>query len=288
MTFSVAITGANGYVGGLLADALRKEGHHIYSMGRRARPQDEGVFVPFHLGQKNDYAVLDKTDVLIHCAYDFSARSWQEICRINIDASNELLREAHRRGVKKIIFLSSICAYENAKSYYGKAKLAIEKQATLVGAVNLRPGTVFGKNAAGIIGTISAFIRKNRIVPLIGMGGQIFYPCHEDDLTGVVSKLLALPALPATPVTAACKETITYKKLVQFLAKAEHRKVVLLPIPYVFIYALFAILQKLDIHTVRGTDSLINLNNPNLHPDFREAQKLGVIFHPLTLASLRN
>jgi len=277
---SVAITGASGYVGRVLTEHLKGKGFTILPLGRKA-----GDY-PFQLGGDNDYSVLDKAGILIHCAYDFTARAWAEIERINVQGSIELLSKARKRGVSKIIFISSISTYEEAKSNYGKAKLAVEKEAHALGTVVVRPGIVFGKNAGGVIGTMSQFIRKHHIVPLIGNGMQVFYPCHDADLAQAIEKLIVAPVAPAHPITAAGKEPITYKNLMHTLAQCNSTKIMLIPIPSGLLYAVFTLAHTLGIKTKRGADSIVNLNTPNPTPDFRETDRLGLHFRPFSVATL--
>jgi nucleoside-diphosphate-sugar epimerase len=222
----IAITGATGYVGGCLADHLRKDGHDIYGMGRR-----DSDAIRFRLGENNDYTALSGMDALIHCAYDFAPRKWEDIERINVTGTVELLGQARHCGVNKIILISSMSAYAEARSHYGRAKFEAEERSKALGTVVLRPGTVFGKNAGGIIGTMSRFISKYCCVPMIGCGDQPFYPCHSEDLARITTLLLQEPSTPALPVAATCKQTVTYRQMMLALAEAQQKKMLLIPLP---------------------------------------------------------
>jgi len=85
--------------------------------------------------------------------------------------------------VDKIIFLSSISAFEGCRSLYGKAKLEIEKVAADLGATIIRPGLVYGsERPGGMYGSLQRVVARFPIMPLIGSGKHLQYLVHEDDL----------------------------------------------------------------------------------------------------------
>src|ERR1700686_1328361 len=107
--------------------------------------------------------LLDGVDVLIHCAYDMTLRSRDDIWRVNVDGTRKLLDAAVRSDVRLSIVLSSMSAYEGTAQLYGLSKLDIERDAAQVGAVCVRPGLVYGPTAGGMAGALG----KLTALPLI-------------------------------------------------------------------------------------------------------------------------
>ena len=68
-----AVTGATGYLGGRFCDALAAEGYEVRRLVRR--PNLAAGERAFDLTAGLGTGALDGVDLLIHCAYDFTARS---------------------------------------------------------------------------------------------------------------------------------------------------------------------------------------------------------------------
>ena len=177
-SIKVAITGASGYIGSYLVSFLQQRGHRIYEMGRKRCHTEPEFFIPFELGKENHYQKLQKIDVLVHCAYDFSPKTMEEIRSINVAGSIDLLQHAKNAGVSKIIYISSTSSFPEATSNYGRAKYEIELFAEKTGIEIIRPGLVFMKDPKGIIGALNNFVKKFPCIPMVGRGDQIFFPTH--------------------------------------------------------------------------------------------------------------
>ena len=92
-----AITGTSGYVGGRLKAHLQRAGWRIVDWSRRIEPGPSSV--KFQLGQVIDPRAFAGTRTLVHAAYDFQARSWEEIAATNVRGSEKLFRAAQSAGV---------------------------------------------------------------------------------------------------------------------------------------------------------------------------------------------
>src|SRR5215469_281264 len=124
-----AITGASGYVGARLAASLRARGARVLELnrsGRARRPDNEAA--AYSLGDEPAPETLAGMDALIHCAYDFGAHSRGEVWRSNVEGSLRLFAAARTAGVRRMLFVSTVSAYEGCRSLYGQAKLAVEQK----------------------------------------------------------------------------------------------------------------------------------------------------------------
>ncbi len=120
-----AITGSNGYVGGCVKNYFASRAWEILELTRSPKPSSRGI--PFQLGAEISAAALAGVEVLVHCAYDFTPLTLTEIRAVNVAGTEKLFQAARAAGVKKIICISTISAFDGCKSLYGKAKLEIEK-----------------------------------------------------------------------------------------------------------------------------------------------------------------
>ena len=178
---TVGVTGANGYVGSQLRDHFSRQGWTVYSLVRwrgGAQSLPDRV-IPFSLDDGVDPERLRGIDVLVHCAYDFHATRWEEIHRANVLGSLRLVEAACKAGVKRIVLISTMSAFEGCASMYGRAKLEIERATRGDGVAVVRPGLVYGQQAAGMVGALDGFVRLSTVAPIFGGGNQKLYLAHR-------------------------------------------------------------------------------------------------------------
>ncbi|HEY5625178.1 MAG TPA: NAD-dependent epimerase/dehydratase family protein [Dehalococcoidia bacterium] len=271
-----AVTGANGFVGSRIAKHLSQHGE-VREMTRHSE-------LRFALGEPVPDAALAGVDVLVHCAYDFRPKSWRDIKSANVTGTLALFDAARRAGVQRVIFISSMSAFEGCRSKYGRAKLAIERKAREhhTQTVIVRPGLVYDREAGGIVGAMQGFIGRLPVVPLVG-GGQEFYTCHSEDLAQAVLELSDGP-LPEQPVIAAEARSRTYREILSTIAEAGGRKPLFLPVPYLLAYSGLKALEALRVPTGFRSDSLVGLMNADPAPQF---SPLKTTFRPFSEQAIR-
>lgn len=275
------ITGAHGYVGSVIAAALRARGAHTVGLNHRGAASaacDE--VVPYTLGQDVPAGTFDGMDALVHCAWDFTASRWADIKRTNVDGSLRLFAQA--AGVRRIVFISTVSAFEGCKSLYGRAKLAVEQGGRQYGVVAVRPGLVYDdQQPRGMVGALSALIARSPVVPLIGGGGQVLYPCHADDLGHLVAALCATPPPVSGPVVAASSHGLSFKRILADVAARKGRRVVFVPVPYGLVLGGLRSAERLGVKSRLRSDSLVSLVNQNPALDFSSTRAAGVTFRDM-------
>src|SRR5262245_24741927 len=122
MKNSCAITGSSGYVGGCVKNYFATRGWETFELTRRPRPNSRAL--QFQLGDDISSEVLSGMTALIHCAYDFKPLRREEIRAVNIEGSRKILEAARAasrifREPSKIIYISSISAFDGCRSLYG-------------------------------------------------------------------------------------------------------------------------------------------------------------------------
>lgn len=273
-----AITGTSGYVGSALKHYFASKGNEILEL-RRVKHPEEALphVVPYSLGDSPHDPRLTDSDVLIHCAYDFSPLSWEDIHRVNVLGSAKLFEAAAAQGVKKLVLISSISAFEEATSLYGRAKLEMEQEAFKHNGVVIRPGLVFGDTPGGMVGTLKRFITQLPIVPQIG-GNQQMFLVHQDDLATLIEMALARNYAEHSPLYACHQSSLAFKEILRRLAQAARARRLFLPIPWRFAWLGLKTLEVAGHPIGIKSDSLISMMNPNHNPDFAAAQQIGATF----------
>ncbi len=270
---AIAITGASGFVGGAIARAFRQQGAEVLELGRRPAAA-QSQWHPFTLGDDPEALPWEKIGTLIHAAWDFRPHRPEAIESINVQGSLRLLQSAHRHGVRRGVFISSMSAFEGCRSLYGQGKLRIEAEALRLGYAAVRPGLVFGDRPGGTLGSIYRVAKLSPILPLIGDGSFPQYLAHVDDLAALVSRLATSDNAPARPLCAAHPEAVPFRELLQRIGQQLDKRLYLIPIPWPLVLNGIRTLETLRLPTPFRSDSLIGLVYQNQTPDFSEAAAL--------------
>lgn len=275
-----AVSGANGFVGQAVCRAFRARGWTVVALVRHPQSAPDGCEPrSFTLGEPPSPDLLAGVDVLVHAAYDFSLRSWADICRVNAVGSEYLFDAATRAGVKRQIFISSMAAFEGCRSKYGLGKLAAEHAARIRRGVIVRPGVIYGERNGGLAGQIAALAKKTPIVPMIGSGNYPLYTCHVDDLCALLLFLAQTERPPDGTITAAHRSPVTLRGLVE-QGRGGKASASILPIPWRLIATGLSLAELIGLRLAFRSDSVISIVHADRAPDFTALENIPVAFRP--------
>lgn len=270
----IAVTGVGGLVGAAIASALVSQGHGVVSVRFRLE-------VPRLQAQDFSSAQL-----LIHAAYDWRSRKPAEIQRVNVNGSIALLDAAHAAGIRNVIFISSVSAFDGCQSSYGKGKLQIERYVLAAGGLVVRPGMVYGDARRGIYGTLMRLARMP-LLPVFDGGLQPLWFVHREDLAQVVALVAAREwrFLPSRVIAVSADQPITFREVLKTLGLAQGKRVAVIPIPSRLVFGLLQFAELLGMKLPVNSDGLMGLLESNLKPDFQTLRSLGVRPRALTQAT---
>lgn len=267
------LTGSNGYVGSRIHAALMAANHDVIELKR------QNTSTPFELGKPVSSTLFSNGDALVHCAYDFSARSWEEIERVNVQGSIELFKAALASGVRRLIFISSISGFSGCRSLYGRAKLEVEKFVLENGGAVIRPGLVYGDTAGGMIGSLTKVVKNSKFVPVVGSRQKMFL-VHDEDLAALVVYLISASNVPSQPVLAANPTSWEFGDILRKLAETAGTSPVFIPLPWQAVWLALKSFETIGLKLGFRSDSLIGLAYPNPEPDFKLPPACPVQFRP--------
>ncbi len=281
-----AITGSNGYVGGCVKNYFAARGWEILELTRQ--PKSNSRAIKFQLGEEISPSAFENVSALVHCAYDFMPLRWKEIHTVNVEGSQKILEEARAAKVSKIIFISSVSAFDGCRSLYGKVKWEIEKIALENGALVIRPGLVYGSGPGGMFGKLAAQVRKSSVIPIIGNGSQIQFLVHNEDLSAFIEKYAAGKIEIAPQIlTAANEQPWKFKQLLLEIARALGEKPKFIPLPWRFVWAGLKLAELCGLKLNFRSDSLVSLMYQNRSPDFSANAEIGLICRPFQIEKLK-
>ena len=114
----IAITGASGLVGGNLVRALLAQGQSVRALIHRDHRALDDLMVETVSADLTDTASLERAfegaQVVYHLASSISIRmdNWDELQRVNVAGTQNVVEACLRCGVEKLVYFSSIHAYQ--------------------------------------------------------------------------------------------------------------------------------------------------------------------------------
>lgn len=252
-----AVTGASGNFGSYLVNYLSQQGHSVVELGRTHRNKNV-AWHPFKLGDVVDFKALGTVDVLVHAAYEFSSFTAEDVERKNVVPSISLIKQAHQNGVKKIIFISTVSAFDGCESVYGAGKVQVEKVVLELKGVNVRSALMFSDKPEGIVGKLAGIAKKIPLLPLVGASKNL-YVTHLESLSEAIVYIANQGPEFSRTVTLAYPKPYKFKELIAELAKRAGKKVIIFPIPWRLLWIFLVTVEKLKINVGFRSDSLVGL-----------------------------
>jgi len=255
---AVAITGANGYVGGALRAAFAASGYRVIALQRSA-PAAGGTsdYLPYSLEAGPATRLPDDVAAVVHCAYDLRARDRAEIERINLGGTEKLLRAV---GDVPVVLISSMSAFSNTHQIYGRTKLACEDLVAGRGGTSLRLGLVYGSGDAGMIGAL----RKVAALPIVPMlrPDSYQYAVHAEDMAQCVLATVEQPP-PHRVLGVADPRRVPFSEIIRAL-RAASTSAPLRPMPVssALLYRALRTAEAVGLRIGFRADSLLGLMHP--------------------------
>jgi nucleoside-diphosphate-sugar epimerase len=245
------VTGATGFVGSHLAEALRGRGDEVTALVRS--PAKAAALGPLGVrvvaGDLDDAESLARAaegqEVVFHVAGLVAAGSEQEFLQCNRNGTAGLVAAAARARVSRFVYVSSLAAGGPSPrgrpltgsepprpvTAYGRSKLAGEAEVSSGGLpwVIVRPPTVYGPRDREVLKVFR--MARWGVAPVFGDGSQQLSAVHGADLA---QALIAAGTAPGTTgkVYYACHpEVVTGAEFVRAIGRAVGRRIRLLPIP---------------------------------------------------------
>ena len=199
----VLVTGATGFVGPKVANAIVDAGHEVRVLERkpgswskagiRCQEAAQGDMTdPQSLRQ-----AVEGRDVVVHLVAIRQGRP-EQFEQIMVDGTRSLIAAAKEAGVKRFVLMSALGTTEETKDlvpYYG-AKWQQERDLEGSGLeyVTFRPSFIFGRDG-GILPTFRRLAKLTPVTPIIGSGGQRIQPIWIDDLAAYFAAAIDKPEL---------------------------------------------------------------------------------------------
>jgi uncharacterized protein YbjT (DUF2867 family) len=198
---NVLVTGATGFVGPAVANAIVDAGHDVRVLERRPGSwQDSGIRCQEAVqGDVTDLNSLrsatEGVEVVVHLVAIRQGKP-EEFQRVMIGGTRNLIAAAKERGVGRFVLMSALGTTAETKDlvpyYHAKWTEEQDVQRSGIEHVIFRPSFVFGRDG-GILPTFRKLARLAPVTGIIGSGEQRIQPIWIDDVGAYFARSIDEP-----------------------------------------------------------------------------------------------
>jgi nucleoside-diphosphate-sugar epimerase len=245
------VTGATGFVGSHLTEALHRRGDEVTALARSA--SKAAALAPLGVrvvpGGLHDRAALlralEGQDVVYHVAGMIAARSEADFLACNRDGTRNVAEAAEQAGVGRLVFVSSMAAAgptikgrplrgdepPHPVTQYGRSKLAAE--AVITGSrlswTIIRPPMVYGPRDQEVLKVFR--LARLGLAPVLGDGTQELSAVHGADLADALVAAGTTAAAVGHTYYACHPEVFTGAEMALAVGRAMGRRLTVIRVP---------------------------------------------------------
>jgi 2-alkyl-3-oxoalkanoate reductase len=245
------VTGATGFVGSHLTEALRRRGDDVTALARS--PGKAAALSPLGVrviaGDLHDRAALQRAvegqDVIYHVAGVVAARGEADFMAANRDGTRNVIEAAQRAGTHRVVFVSSMAAagptikgrplrgdeLPRPVTAYGRSKLAAEQVVTASGLSwsIVRPPMVYGPRDQEVLKVFR--LARLGLAPVLGDGTQELSAVHGADLADALIAVGSSGATVGRAYYACHPEIFTGADMARAVGRAMGRSPAVIRVP---------------------------------------------------------
>lgn len=248
----ILISGANGFMGSRLCSLLSQQNYSVTALVRQTA--DCGILSKNINIIEIDYSdtlalenVISQTEVFIHCAGQTKSKSFDDICKTNVDLTQRIITICNRlNNLSQFILISSQAAGGPGEgnlsvkesdvpkpiSWYGKSKLLAEKvlqrQCSIPWTI-IRPSSVYGPGDKDFLFYFQ-FIEKHMAVHP-GLSDKYISLIFIDDLIKIIESSILNEKAYLQIINASDGKTYTIKNFIDNLSLAMEKMVFPITVP---------------------------------------------------------
>jgi NADH dehydrogenase len=241
----VLVTGATGYVGFYVMQALINAGHEVVGLtrnGKRSRTAsgiDLGVHprAEYRAGNVADGAGLREAmqgvQAVVHLVGIIAEKGNQTFQRVHVDGTRNLIDAANAAGIRRYVQMSALGAGPQATSGYSSSKYQAEQLVHQSGLdwTIFRPSLIFGRGDDFFGRVLKNLVSQGPVVPQIGDGSFPFRPVWVGDVASAFAQAVGNPATVGQTYDLVGPREYTFKQLLELEMQTLGMKKPLIPVP---------------------------------------------------------
>ncbi len=268
----VFVTGATGFVGRAVIQALRHEGHVVRCLVRRG---SEAALHGFEAIERVEGDILDPPatletaiagcDTVIHLVGIIREHRSRAITfeRIHHLGTLNVLTAASHAGARRYLHMSALGTRLGARSRYHQTKWAAEEAVRASGLAwtIFRPSVIYGRGD-GLVSMLAGMVRRLHVVPVIGDGRQRLQPVTVEHVAAGFARAVTIEATVKQTFTVAGPEAVSMVELLHLIGAAMHRRVRIARFPLGLMRPMARVLHRTPSFPV-SPDQLLMLEEDN-------------------------
>ena len=260
-----AVTGAFGFTGRALAEALLNRGREVVTLSRRSGRGDSlaprlAAVEPHDFRRPDALSkALQGVDTLYNTywmRFPRGDRSFDDVVR----ESGLLLEAAARAGVRRLVHVSVVGADEAGDTPYVRAKGRLEALVHSSGLAFtiVRPTLTYGPGDI-LINNLAWALRRLPVYGIPGRGRYRVQPVHVEDVARICVEAAAHE--PGNSIDAAGPDTLEYGELVALVRRSIGSRALVVPMPTPIVLAAARVIGVLVRDVVLTRDELRELTS---------------------------
>jgi NADH dehydrogenase len=217
-TFTIAITGANGFVGRNVARLFTKKGIQVINIVRKNRAtsvQSGSVLISNDLSEKFLIQRLKKCTALLHFIGQGKQTVEDDYEKVNVGLTKNAINLCRKAGIKKIIYISGLGVHKNTTFGYFISKYKAEQEIIHSGLdyTIFRASYIVGKDDP--LSQILCRQIKNGKITIAGSGNYRMQPIFVEDAGEVFLQAIFNKALSKKIIDLVGPQTVTYSSFIR-------------------------------------------------------------------------
>lgn len=212
----ILVTGITGYVGSLLADRLRSEGHEVRGMARHPAGDENTVLRGDVVSGQGLHAALDGIDVAYFLVHSMEGSSNGAFADRERRGAENFARAASGAGVERIIYLGGPVPGHGRPSPHLASRLAVEE--ILLDAspcsVALRASIVIGARSRSFRFMVH-LVERMPVLALPAWRARRTAPIDERDVISMLARAASVKEACGRSLDASGLDTVSYGELIE-------------------------------------------------------------------------
>jgi len=227
-TFTIAIAGANGFVGRNVARLFTKKGIQVINIVRKNRitsVQSGTMLISNDLSEKYLAQRLEKCTALLHFIGQGKQTIQDDYEKVNVGLTKNAINLCKKAGIKKIIYISGLGVHKNTTFGYFISKYKAEQEIIHSGLdyTIFRASYIVGKDDP--LSQILCKQIKNGKITIPGSGNYRMQPIFVEDAGEVFLQSIFNKKLSKKIIDLVGPQTITYNSFIKNFICGEKIKI---------------------------------------------------------------
>lgn len=274
----ILLTGATGFLGEFVLRELLNKGYDVTCFVRKTSK----VNIIKELNVKYVFGNLDNFNSICEALKDKDTLI--NIASLGFGHAPNIVNACEEMNIKRAIFISTTGIFTklnpNSKAIRLEAERII-KESSLDYTI-IRPTMIYGTPKDRNMWRLVKYLKKLRIIPVLGKGDYLQQPVYVKDLANVIVRAYMNPISVKRIYNISGAEALTYNEVIDITAKALGVKVLKLHIPMKLSYYLLKIYEKLSKKPKLKSEQVLRLNE---NKDFSyEEAKIDLDYNPLSFS----